>query len=273
MRKEATLVCGECGKAIGPDYQLIVLLGHTKTGLVKPGKSKVSMIICSGHELAEHFTEEIISKPDTDAMIFAVIPAMTSEDIYPKTFSLELEDLLKSLGDFDKAKYVLDYSVKANFPYLFDLLMESFRSWPDEMQLYKMAIHRYLKNVSRFSPGPKSIPVQNKKKERVAQRNLRDTFTDLIAEVANLALDKKNVPIKTVRQLNFLDLLKPSTNFRRCSLFPGEATILFYKLADKIGFLGFNENLELISIDQRVPFETKQYRKQPGLEWTEIKTI
>ncbi len=84
----------------------------------------------------------------------------------------------------------------------------------------------------------------------------------LLTKAVNQALDSRRVDPALVEELKMKNLLfdnDPDGWYRMCYLFPGERWLLEYLLEDSagktiaLGYLGFNEDRNLVSIDRRVP--------------------
>ena len=107
-----------------------------------------------------------------------------------------------------------------------------------------------------------------KEQEEAFQRRLVEN-ANLINSYAELAITKKELPARTVWVgLYEKGLLKPSTTFRSTTLFPGEEFLLRYDFTKcdeggltqtYAGFIGFDKNLALISIDERLPVDNTVY--------------
>ncbi|MGD0977308.1 MAG: hypothetical protein ABR875_03380 [Minisyncoccia bacterium] len=95
------------------------------------------------------------------------------------------------------------------------------------------------------------------REEEDCKKNLRKEHTQFILKVTKEAFSKQGVSKEDAKKLFDLGLLERSTTFRSGALFPGEAFTLLYDYTEdgieQMGFIGFDSNLELISIDGRLP--------------------
>lgn len=93
------------------------------------------------------------------------------------------------------------------------------------------------------------------------EEGARTEHEQLIRAVAKMAINNKVVPADSVRTISQLGLLEPSTSFRGVTQFPGESSVLRYEFTEEgteyAGYIGFDSDLRLISVDERFP-ENKQ---------------
>lgn len=101
------------------------------------------------------------------------------------------------------------------------------------------------------------------RKTKREEEKLRREHSQEIESAVFSAINNEQFPEGLVKRLDDLGLLRPSTNFRSGALFLGEALTFFYDFkregVEHMGYLGFGENLELISIDERVPQDRQRY--------------
>jgi hypothetical protein len=99
--------------------------------------------------------------------------------------------------------------------------------------------------------------------ERGREERLRTEYKKLICETAKAAINEKSVSAGSIRTLSELGLLKPSTAFRGGELFPGESSVLWYDFTEEevryAGYIGFDSNLQLLSVDERFPRDNEVY--------------
>jgi hypothetical protein len=93
-------------------------------------------------------------------------------------------------------------------------------------------------------------------------------FEPFLDEVKS-ALRDKSFSVATAKKLHELELLTPSTSFRSCSQFPGEASVFRYNFksdgVEHFGMIGFDQKFNLISVDERRPVERSYYAKEKAL--------
>ncbi len=120
--------------------------------------------------------------------------------------------------------------------------------------------------------------VEREEAEREAARKLREKnrrdhkeemrikHAQLIRMTVRSAIDSKSVPLDDVKTLDGIGLLRSSTNFRHFELYPGECSVLEYQFAEGetvfSGFIGFDSDLHLISIDERLPTTKTVYLRK-----------
>jgi hypothetical protein len=101
------------------------------------------------------------------------------------------------------------------------------------------------------------------KEKQEREENLRTENAQLIVAVAKAAINGKAVSADSIRKLSELGLLKRSTTFRGGALFPGESFILWYDFTGEktrfAGWIGFDSDLNLISVDEHLPKENQVY--------------
>jgi len=95
-------------------------------------------------------------------------------------------------------------------------------------------------------------------KERIWQEN-RNFIMRLLYD----AFYNKHVDSDDVKRLMEFGLLEPTTDFRGGTQFPGECWFFCYDFFENderlFGYIGFDKDLALISIDKRLPFEEEVY--------------
>ncbi len=128
---------------------------------------------------------------------------------------------------------------------------------------YKRILEVGEKIVQREEAEQEKTRKLRAKEEQDCEKNLRTEHAQLILAVAKAAINEKSVPVDRIRTLSELGLLKPSTNFRRGAQFPGESSILWYDFTENetryAGYIGFDSNLQLLSVDERFPRENQVY--------------
>lgn len=278
-----SLLCRECDASLAGSYQILCLLGHTKTGLVRPEKSPIRQIVCQRHVVQpfDKVDPSRLQEADADALIFAVVPGTPSiGGNFNYAYSTDQARALKKNGNFDQVTYLTSVGVRTTFPTSFRSLLAEVSSWSDELAAYKTAIEKYRSNMTEADlRRTKQEETERQERIREAERmdQLRRQHAGLIRSAAESALANRTVRLDLVRQLNAAGLLQPSTSFRCSSLFPGEYNILHYKFdSDEtgkcIGFLGFDKNDLLISIDERYPVDRQLYRHgtPESSEWAKV---
>lgn len=264
-----SLLCRECNAPLAGSYQIICLL----TGLVRPDESPLRQLVCQRHVIQPLDTVEQsrLQQEGADALIFVVVPGTPSMVGNLSGAYLMDQDLnLKKNGDFDRAAYLTSAGFRTTFPRSFESLLTEAKDWPNEFKAYKKAIGECLVNLTQAD--------QLRKQEEVNRHGAKHQLKqhdELIRSAVDNALTNLTVPLDVVSQLNAVGLLQSSTGFRSSSQFPGEHSVLNYEFDKEkkyFGFLGFDRNNVLISIDERYPMGRRLYRKGKveAPEWTEI---
>ncbi|MBI2628258.1 MAG: hypothetical protein HYW71_02390 [Candidatus Niyogibacteria bacterium] len=103
------------------------------------------------------------------------------------------------------------------------------------------------------------------KEELDREEKLRTEHAQLIRTVAKAAINRTPIDSSDIQMLSKLGLLKASTKFRSEILFPDESAILLYNFIENeiiyAGYIGFDINLQLISIDEFFPRKNRVYLK------------
>lgn len=280
-----SLLCRECDANLAGSYQILCLLGHTKTGLVRPEESQIRQLVCQRHVIQpfDKVEQSRFQESDADALIFAVVPGTPSMGgNFNGAYAIDQDGTLKENGDFDQAAYLTSVGVRTTFPMSFESLLAEAKDWPDEVATYKTAVGQYRANTTRadLRQTQRQEQEEAERQERVRKakqvEQLHQQHAGLIRSAAENALTNRTVPLDVVHQLDVVGLLRPSTSFRSGSLFPGECSILRYEFDEtekRSGLLGFDENNVLLSIDERYPVDRQLYRKGTidAPEWAEIR--
>lgn len=99
--------------------------------------------------------------------------------------------------------------------------------------------------------------------EHERKENLRANNAQLIERIVRMAISEKAIPADSGKTLSEIGLLEPSTTFRGGARFPGETWLLRYDFTegDKrfSGFIGFDADLKLLSVDERFPKDNQVY--------------
>lgn len=279
-----SLLCRECDTPLAGSYQILCLLGHTKTGLVRPEESQIRQLVCPNHVVQpfDKIDQAHLQEPDANALIFALVPGITSEGgNFNGAYSMDQGRALQKRGSFEQASYLTSIGVRTTFPISFESLLAEISGWPDELTAYKTAVEHYRANVTqadvRRTQRQQQEEIERQERIRAADcaEQLRQQHAELIRSAAETALANRTVPLKVVNQLDAVGLLRSSTNFRSGSLFPGECSILRYEFGEeekRSGLLGFDEHNALLSIDERYPANRQLYRKGmvEAPEWVEV---
>lgn len=103
------------------------------------------------------------------------------------------------------------------------------------------------------------------KEEQDREENLRIEHAELIRTAAKAAINEKSIPADSIKTLSKLGLLTQSTTFRSSVLFPGESVIFGYDFTENevryVGYIGFDSDLQLLSVDERLPKDNMVYLK------------
>lgn len=87
----------------------------------------------------------------------------------------------------------------------------------------------------------------------------------LIRSVVERALKNRKVSPEATKKCHTTELFEGTSNFRCYVLFPGESMTLRYDFLKKsqryMGYLGFDDQKTLISVDERAPKKQMFYRK------------
>ncbi len=267
-----SLLCRECDAPLAGSYQILCLLGHTKTGLVHPQETPIRQLVCHRHIIQpfDKMDPSRFQEADADALIFAVVPGIPSEGgNFNSAYSMAQAGALKENGDFDQAVHLTSVGVRTAFPASLESLLIKAPSWPDELMAYKTSVAQYRADMKQVDFRHTQRQQQEKadKQKRICENervnHLRQQHVELIRSVAENAITNRTVPPEMVRQLNAVGLLRLSTKFRSSSIFPGEATTLWYDFTEKdtrhAGYIGFDSDLQLLSVDERFPKNNQVY--------------
>ncbi|MFA5185866.1 MAG: hypothetical protein WC551_05225 [Patescibacteria group bacterium] len=92
---------------------------------------------------------------------------------------------------------------------------------------------------------------------RVELERLRREHAATLTTVTRAALKGEPVPTDLVKDMQTAGLLEHTTTFRSCVRYPGEHWIFRYDFQEDgvrhSGFLGFGQDLSLVSVDARLP--------------------
>lgn len=265
-----SILCSECGAPLAGSYQILCLLGHTKTGLVSPEESQIRQLVCQKHAVQpwDKVEKSRLQQTDADSLMFAVVPGTPSMDgNLNGGYLMDQDGALKENGDFDRAAYLTSVAIRTTFPGVFELLLAEAKDWPAAFVIYKTGVEQYRRaNITHQTQRQEQEETNRQERicevERVEQ--MRQQHAGLLRSAVENALVKRTVPLDVVSQLDMVGLLQSSTSFRSGSLFPGECSILRYEFDEterRMGFLGFDENNALLSIDERYPGGQQLYRK------------
>jgi hypothetical protein len=104
------------------------------------------------------------------------------------------------------------------------------------------------------------------KKKREAEEETRKQNSQFISATVKAAIKGDVIEVKDVKRLEELGLLEESTSFRSGAAFPGERTMFRYDFSEGeikyMGFIGFDAEYHLISVDQRFPQEKQIYLRE-----------
>ena len=137
------LLCRECNEYLIGSYQILCLLGHTKTGLVRPEESQIRQLVCQRHDIQFDLEQSRPKEADLDTLIFAVVPGISfAGGNFNGAYSMDQDEALKKSGNFDQAVYLTNEGIRITFPISLESLLVEFQSWPDEVAA-KTAIKQY----------------------------------------------------------------------------------------------------------------------------------
>lgn len=149
-----SLLCAECNSDLRDGYQILILVGHSKTGLVKPEESPVRTIICNGHIAPGHMIDKLAPFEQSNVLVFALVEgSLKRGGNFNGNFSSDDEYRLKTSGYFDRVKYVQGRVIAQCLPDTFNNLAETIASMEmeGELQPFKIALERYLENRAQYA--------------------------------------------------------------------------------------------------------------------------
>ncbi|MCX6784635.1 MAG: hypothetical protein NTV81_01715 [Candidatus Komeilibacteria bacterium] len=250
--------------------------------MVAPEESLIQRLICCEHTIRDaHIIEKsCLQETNANALIFAVVPAIAStDDNFNGAYSMDQAEALKERGNFSQAIYLTSMGIRMTLPTSFNALLAEVPNWPDELMAYITALEYYCANNAPSEGGgqlERNILGRRGWRQFEHLKQLHQQHAELIQSTIENAIINKLVPVDVANQLDTIGLIEATTEFRHVRLFPGECGMLRYEFEKAgerhMGYLGFDENKALISIDERLPAKHLLYRKgtaeQP--EWTEI---
>ncbi len=145
------LLCRECNEYLIGSYQILCLLGHTKTGLVRPEESQIRQLVCRRHVIPFDFDQvrPRLQEAYLDTFIFAVVPGVSfAGSNFNGAYSICQDEALKS-GNFGQAIYLTSADISATFPISFKSLFIEAQNWPDEIVLKTAVLSENYKSEFR----------------------------------------------------------------------------------------------------------------------------
>lgn len=268
-----SLLCHECDSVLTSNYQIFVFLGHTKTGLVKPEESLSRGVLCGVHRriLNEKIDPSSLTEDTIDDLVFTLVPGIPAPGgNFNGAYAIDQAYSLTRNGYFDQPSYVLGGHVARCLPNALTSLIKELSN-PKTDPFYKAAVDEYAKRPKYYPPS--LTKEQKERQEKILHeiklnKQLIFNNSNLFRSTIEDVLLNRQVDASVVKQLKESGILEPTSDFRRYSHLPGEAYLFHYEFEPeqtdqqgKAGFLGFDDNLELISIDERSPAEKLLYRK------------
>jgi hypothetical protein len=137
--------------------------------------------------------------------------------------------------------------------------------------MYQEALQKYVDQGGAAQQYETMRVAENARRTAISDANTAERaklFEPFLDEVKS-ALRDKSFSVATAKKLHELELLTPSTSFRSCSQFPGEASVFRYNFksdgVEHFGMIGFDQKFNLISVDERRPVERSYYAKEKAL--------
>ncbi len=151
-----SLLCRECDDILEGPYQILCLLGHTRTGLVQPQESAVREVICDKHKLGARSTippsHLFPVEPGTNALVFAVVPGIPFKGKnFNGAYSLSQDGQLRKSGYFPNTVYLASDDVGQMLPTLFRTVMDESSHWSEKLAFYKAALEHYRVNITKIN--------------------------------------------------------------------------------------------------------------------------
>ncbi len=248
-------------------------------GLVHPEDSLIRLAVCNSHYVmkSDYIHQSRFQSPDADTLVFAIVPGIeTTGGNFNGAYSMDQDGELKKRGYFEETLYLTGAGVKRSFPNSFKSLLTGIEDSPKELAIYKMAIKRFQASftiadydIDLYRTQKEFDRIEAAKKERIREaEQLEQRYqlhVELIRSAAENAFANQTVSLEMAHQLVATGLMKPSTERRRYYHFPGEDTFIWYDFTKEgtrhAGYIGFDSDLRLISIDERYPTKNLIYIK------------
>lgn len=266
------ILCRECSQILDFDTtHLIYLLIRGEDGVfTSEPEHEIRIQVCDSHvEIFEKRVTLVGIKEISSSSQYGIAFKITPQT--PKMVFCEKRQMMVSndAGNYNKPKYCSATDFERFFPRCFASVIDEAVSWEEKYRKYSEAVKAHFvlrctevqRDIKPHVATPLPVPVPN-------------AMTPVVVQMAVDAMENRTCTLNKRLADKLLDSgdLRPSTDFRSTTRFPGEEWVVKYSFTrdgvSHMGYIGFDQELSLLSVDTRYPVDKRYYRKEG--HWIEL---